>query len=702
MPPQRMNSQSLFQLPIEQLRYMAVRNLDYSIEGVQLKNKSELVSDLSSKAALNLSLRREINKLGVSIRPSFFLVNIVPENEIPELDKGLIAQQISRNIHVINTSISNQSGFPSPKNINFENIERNQYGLIEVQFTWQRIHWYWDTNVEYKHIYELRYGYAILNFEMLRGMLICQTQNEKHLIEKAIEGIARFRLTTQPFTKELLAMIGDYDRVKSAMYQRQELETNKPQEIRYTDEELSNKPLARDEETDPFSERLESFYRIPIGGVEEYGIGATSRTGKLWLPRMTPLETVRDFGIKLLDKVSSTVDGLVETGDYDEVLKSLGLFDIEEINTISPVCVREIVVKLVHNIANMIIKNETTRPFLINDTLAIEAAGNLFFPPVIDLFDEEIGSTARWRDENGKQFVKINRSDDGKIHVKLAPQGDEVDLKKLIHPLSGNLLDVSEDLYNRIRLYPLPNLVNILIECLHIAGSRLEKLLGVNNLPFVIANNRITLDLSRIIGEKPPIDIQLQDIREFRTISTQTIQSNKRDELFKLLEELGEECKNESAQNCSECLSLKKYACLRSIVASTSLNSQLVRHQGIELSDGEGELNISGERSRYFMFAKQNPGGQLTLKNTQGAKLVAQILDQVEKSTFEVVTVISPTPIADNLLNALRLLCKHFNKRLLILNREILAKFLIDFQKNSEFDNIDYKEIYKRSRKKLQ
>jgi len=122
-------------------------------------------------------------------------------------------------------------------------------------------------------------------------------------------------------------------------------------------------------------------------------------------------------------------------------------------------------------------------------------------------------------------------------------------------------------------------------------------------------------------------------------------------------------------------------------------------HKSIELSDMQGDLvTLEGDSLHAYCFAKLSPGekGTLTVRNDNGAVLLAQILGQIDRGNLDLVVVISPSSVQEDLRERIELICKVFSKKLLILDSVQLSKILLDFEDDYGFEE-DVEELYKRS-----
>jgi hypothetical protein len=141
---------------------------------------------------------------------------------------------------------------------------------------------------------------------------------------------------------------------------------------------------------------------------------------------------------------------------------------------------------------------------------------------------------------------------------------------------------------------------------------------------------------------------------------------------------------------------------LRSLVGRSLKQTFILAHKGIELSDIQGRLTIGDDEITVLGFAKLAHGkGSLTARNNNGAILLSQILGQIDKTTFDTVMVISPSVVNEDLYERIKLICGIFGKKLLILDKSRLCKFLAYFEEQAKFDNLEPEKIYKDSKIKF-
>ncbi len=153
--------------------------------------------------------------------------------------------------------------------------------------------------------------------------------------------------------------------------------------------------------------------------------------------------------------------------------------------------------------------------------------------------------------------------------------------------------------------------------------------------------------------------------------------------------------------NCEHCLEHRKFLCLRSLLARFMSQNILLMHKGIELSDLQGTLLAEGEKRRVWVFSKLAKGKSgLTLRNHNGAILLAQIVAQLDKNTFDCIGILTPSTVNEDLRDRLGFLGGLVGKRILVVNRPVLEKMLAHFEEQTIFEKSNPKKVYSSSRSK--
>lgn len=685
---------------VDDLRTLAIKYVGINPLEASSIDKNELLNLLTVEVNNNTRLEREVKKASVSIKPSFYIMVLTPKaRNILSLSraKSKLQEELGRIGEKEKDEASIYRGFT------VEDAIEHSKDVLEFQFTWQHIHWYWEPiEVSLKHIYEFRFGFAILDFKSRKAIIACQTEQERRFISKALAKIYPITLTSIVLTKPLLDQIGTFEHVKRAGYFIAKPDLHAPSNITYADENLGSKSIALDEENNSRSQRKHSFYLIPLGSIVEQGVGVTSDSGKLWIPRETPLDSVRQYGIELLKKVGTTLDLMTKNKEYANVLESLGIPRLPGINTIKNIIIRNYISGLIEELVHMLLRGEIERNYKLDSALAVNAVPSLFEYPRLLLTDSDTNEMSYWKNPDGSsQMIRVSRQN-GNLKLNGFPFGEAIDLQSLRHPITDNAVEI-EDPISSLYFIPTHNLHEIILESITHVSQQIPSLRDVKCVPFYLLRNQIHLDVERAFG-RSGLDqigelIEPRNINEMRDALKHSLTVKQRERVIKQLVTLGEKCGYMNDGMCQACLSEldNKRLCLRSLVAKYLKTPLILAHKGIELSDLQAKATISKKEVSIFGFAKLATGKDgLTARNKNGAILLAQVLGQVDKPVFDVVMVVSPSTINEDLRNRLLVLCGVFNKKLLLVDELVLASLLLDF----EFDNSDYLSVYQNSRKK--
>ena len=167
---------------VDELRAIALRYLAGSSDDIASLDKQSLISELSRAASNNAALTQEL-KGSITIKPSFYLMILAPKDaKKPSVKQAQI--QLRTALNKLNTGLNKGTEVPAYKNFHFEDIVERDKNIIEIQFTWERIYRFWSPEIVYEHIYELQFGYAILDFGVCKAVITCHTLKERdHLVE---------------------------------------------------------------------------------------------------------------------------------------------------------------------------------------------------------------------------------------------------------------------------------------------------------------------------------------------------------------------------------------------------------------------------------------------------------------------------------------------------------------------------------------
>jgi hypothetical protein len=671
-------------------------------------NKSGLIAVLSEAAGSNAALAERIGQVKITIKPSFYLMMLgLHQDAIP--DEATAMTALARALNEENASLEQAEKDPVYKGFQVNGL-MHEDKRIEVRFTWQTIHWYWSPeDVVLKPIYELQFGFALLDFNTNQAMLICHTHQERNILARALAETYQVELTPMELRKSLLNQIGSFDQVKRAGYLRGSRDPSLPDTVIYADENLSGKAVVQEMENAPNAERKQSFYHIPLTSVLECGVGVTSDSGKLWIPKEISLDDVVEYGYVLLGKIKRRITALAEGGQHEEAVRALGFHRLPAISELGSEALRSDAARLATELINMIVNREESRPFRLSPEYVVRVVPDLFYYPRLQLEDPETHDYAfwEWRDADapGREslFVKP-QLDDGRLSLSAFPSGAVLDTVAIPHPTSGasvNLVDPLGALY----LLPQARLQQAMLEAVRLAANQLNttKLPMVANLEFWISGHTLHLNLDRSLGRAglAPIGSVLEpaEAASMRAAMLTNVPATEVARVRERLNVLGEKCLHMSDANCRSCLDMNKYLCLRSLVARYLQRHLLLAHKGIELSDIQGHIVVDDEDLVVFGFAKLAKAKEgLTARNGNGSILLSQVLNQIDKGTFNTAVIISPSTLNEDLRNLLRYVCGLSGKRLMFLDEPALSRMLVHFEEQATIDGLDYQKMYVDSR----
>jgi len=686
-----LNTIKLKGLSTDELKEILIDSGNHVSDNLSNKSNSELITLIEHEAKADAALQKRLSKLQFSFKPSFYLTYI--EDKSTYNKRRVTKTKIEAQLALINAD-KNTEKYPPITGYQLFDIKKSD-DLIELHFLWQKIHWYWSPKFQLSHIYELNYGLALIDLKTNKAILSCHTKQERDDIAKVINNSIGVKLNPLSLTKGLLDQIGSFDTVKRARYFVGSSELPLPQNITLGDKNLSTKQLAQEQENNSDISRKESFYKIQLNEVEEQGVGVTSESGKLWIPQKITVTQVKDYGLGLLARVSDELNVMTQNEDYEKIFNSLGIQASPVIMAVGSVNLRKELYRLFFAVSNMLIKGESERAFTPNNEL-LSIGIPLYFNPFKILLTGETGDYFY-----GDEYSNIFKLKKDGSEYKLVDVIGSKDVADVIEKDTGEVYSI-QNAIERVLLTPTPKLEQIFLDLLKSVATQFPTLHSLIGLPFRIESNMIYINIDRAFGRTGAnfaVEINPKEINQLKQILGK---SYSYDLPAKTLHLMGEKCEDMTDANCKKCTSENKYACLRTIVAKTMDNSLLLAHKGIELSDLQGVYNINSDKLKIFVFAKLGEGsGGLTARNKNGAVLLGQVLNQIDKSEFNTVCILTSSTINEDLLSRLRLVCSTFSKKLLIINSHELEDIFGYWYEDIESQGLDPKEILKNSGKKL-
>ena len=530
---------SLRGLTVDELRELARDFLEHDAEVVARLEKAQLVSELSAAASDSTGLSRALRKKSISVKPSFYLLRI-SRGDQPTLQSA--RTKIRRYL------IGSDKGL---RNLQLQAIEEYEPGAVQVLLTWESDLTYWTPNITLARVQELKFGFGILDFRAKKALVACHTLKERDEIADLLSEGFSIELINLVLTKPLLEQIGTFDKVKRASYVIAKPDATTPTNIVYADDNLGARRLAIEEENNSRSQRSQSFYRIPIlNGLLEEGLGATSENGKLWIPKETPIDLVREYGTALLGRITGTITGMVQNDQIEEVLSTYRFDEMPEISSTDPLRLRQALAELIRTVIVMLATGQEERPYSVAAELAVSGVPYFFSYPYLRLADEETGEVAMWTDSRFySKSVRITGGP-GDLQVRSFPGKDLIDTKNLVHPITGHGVRIG-NILSSLQLIPSENLLKITTDALNRVSESLTKLRDVKGVLFWISGNTIKVDVRRAFGAVPPTTvIRAQEFTELENIfRKQVVSPSQRGAVNERLVQLGEKCTSMSDEN---------------------------------------------------------------------------------------------------------------------------------------------------------
>ena len=686
-------------MKVDELRSLAARHLAIdptSIGAADLREKLALATEK------NGALRKELGDSPFSFKPSFYLMVANVRSDIKTiLSSATKLRQVF--FEESNSKLREDSTAPL-KDFQLIHVSKPTHGVLELQITWHQIMRYLSTDAKYEHVYSLKAGFIFVDTLKEKALFCCHTTTERDILSKACKQRLDVSFSPITLTKQLLNNIGSFEAVKRAGYLTANPKPDESEEVIYADDKLWKKEDAVRREKSTNSARKHSFYRVDLGGLVEAGLGVTSDTAKFWISSETAVETTRDYGLLILKKFTSTLKAMKDAGDIPGILKVMALDKSPILSTIARPDLRKDLAELAHTLVQMLIKREPERPFSPPSSFLTKAIPILFNPPRIQLADEEVGATGFWSNQDKtSQLVSFTLKGDSWDAHEFATK-KHLNLTELRHPFTGALVAVPNPTRN-VELFPTVKLHQALLEIVNQVAVELPKLKKVSSLPFHMSAGRLILDLKRSEDQDfssfSKEELDPATIRQFQIVLQQRVSEKEANRLGPQLVQLKEKCAHMTDDNCQNCLEHRQYLCLRSLLARFLVNRELGMHKGIELSDLEGSIDVDGKRKRVWFFSKLAGGGQgLTLRNSNGAILLAQIINQIDKDTFDVVGILTPSVVNQDLKERIIFLSALMKKRVLILRKAILEKMLMYFEEQNQIEGKDLKKLYSASKSK--
>jgi hypothetical protein len=216
-----------------------------------------------------------------------------------------------------------------------------------------------------------------------------------------------------------------------------------------------------------------------------------------------------------------------------------------------------------------------------------------------------------------------------------------------------------------LELLPSPTLMDLVV-----SGSRELNGLEVNRDAdaFVIRGSQL---LYRTVGMYQTSYLP-HEVAELREVDTEQLANGPA--LVRETHQLREKCK--MALGCTDCgTSIADGKCLMNVMR-LAVGVRPRPHHGHEFGDAMLEVTIRGHRQTARFLAKRGQSKSLTPGSDEGRGLVTQTALACMDARTDVVVVVVPAPLDDQLSSLLLELCRQRGRKLVVLGEEFVAKAL--------------------------
>jgi hypothetical protein len=651
----------------------------------------------------NSDFLEQLENSGFSFKPSFFLMSVSQLAET-QVSTAKLTHDMAESAAEVNKDIRASKDEPPDTAFEITSIEQIDENVLEIRLRWEAPVHYWNPrSVQQESVKTLKVGFVLFHRRARKALVSCHTESERSHITQIVARALNIHFAPIVLTKKLLDQIGTFDTVRRASYFFQEKRPDRARSITFADDLLGSIPDVRAHEDNAYAERKLSFYRIPLVGLGERGVGATSDSAKLWIPSEAPVTTVREFGIALLEKVTGTIKKMRLEGDLDGLLRVVISDANPLLASVKSVNLRRDIQDLTTNLIRMLLAEESERAFHPCSSFLTSGVPTYFDYGRL-AFTDDSGSTTFWRYSDGSELLKFKTTAGGWT-VSGYPSQVPLDLNSLVHPTLDTTVSVA-DPPSAAYLFPTKKLHDLILGLVQSLVGDIPKLKKVVALPFYFGAGVLRLDLKRAqsskLGALVGRVIAPEETKQLSTVSARQLSHSKRQDLIEVLNKLGEKCEHMSDSNCRACLSDRQFLCLRSLLARFMRNHLLLSHKNIELCDLQGKFDaVEGEQLATFVFSKlSHTRAGLTLRNNNGAILFSQIVAHVDKTTFNTVGVLSSSTINEDLRERLTFLGGLTGKTVVFFDGPILSRMLAEFEDQSTFEGVDPKLVYKISKSK--
>lgn len=553
------------------------------------------------------------------------------------------------------------------KNLEFVSVIK--FGeTYEVSLSYLQRFNYINPEGEFTYIYMLKECFAWIgmdnNFVAINNM----PEVLMNLLKKFFSRLYHADITNVKITNSLLGKVFSSDKAKRVTRHNTNPPENQLEKVTFADPNLSDK-------IDCIPEGYETYditntqYIEDIDGNNTGTLGVNCNKGKLYLSKSVTSSQFRKWSTKRINDIIGYFQNIL---DYSlETISGYNMFSSAEWEGITPSSI-PILNEIVYALINC--KKADLEAYPVSfDIYKAYLEFNKFFVEKISLLcdtcEEKAIATC---DKCGCNDFLIIRKSPARIICKSCGENQKGTFS--FNCESGHLNTVN-DINEIIELISTDEFTEKIESTIKIYFTEVS---FEKNEYFSISSTGIELHKSPDYEKLKP-----SDIKDFQPIADRTI-LKPIDELTGIYRSLKEKCSHPTNENCAKCKtrpcsSSKDIRCILKLF--DGFEGYIPQpHQGHEFGDVSMLVNLRGRNMTFLGAAKSIDEGKKSKKITKssdlGREIIQQVIDAFHDARAEIIGVIYPDIIDDQLKYLLYHQAKLNNKRLVILDADFMIKLL--------------------------
>ena len=539
--------------------------------------------------------------------------------------------------------------------------------IYEVSMTYLQKYNYIDEEGEFKYVYCLKECFAWIgierNFVAINNMPDVLMNHLKHLFSSLYHS----DITNIKITNKLLDQVFSREKTKRVTKHNSNPPDNQLEKVTFSDSKLSEKMDAIPEGYDLY-DTTSTQYTEEIDGALVGTLGVNCDKGKMYLSKNLTSSQFRTWSLKRINDIIGYFQS--STDISSETIKGYNMFSSSEWRDLKPTVIpvmNEIAIAVINckktntdiyplSFDTYHLYQELSRYFIERLRLICETCNERAVPHCTKCDESSFSVTKKAPAKimcsccgDSQQGIFDFQCEQGHL-MSVSNVGDALEL------ISND--DFSEKLFSTIKTY-FPDLTFAKGEYIIVTQSGLE---------FHCSPNYDKLNPS--------------DIDEFRMIAEHSSIKSE-NELLACLKSVKEKCQNATNDNCAHCKT-KQYEKLSDVECILQLFAQFEGyspqpHQGHEFGDVSMNVKCHGETMTFMGIAKSVITGKskkITLSSNIGREIIQQALTAFYDARVDIVGVIYPDLIDDQLKYFLCHYAKLSNKRFVLLDRDFMIKLL--------------------------